>query len=531
MPRPLALHGAAAARHSESTTREPLRRRPRSTAVRYARPGRRGPRATAVANAVASAREAVLAAHDRTGVVVDRAPRARSRPWPRCARRPARASSSPIRFPAVQRGVAGGAHQHRLLLPRADADAHPPARPRRPGRLAPGRAPGSARRGVLRGDRRLQPRRDGEPVARCALLARGRPRATPLDPGAPDVAWLAWRWDDRPALRATRSPRFLARAVDVGPTRWSSAPSPSSPIAGARSASRPGDLVILSLPDRRRAAPPLLRPPRGRGPSPRSSRPGAPSARLREMAPRWARAPSPPSACPPLASNPSASSAVGLLEAAWFARDARVRRARGRGRAAHLGHPSGFASGCVTSLEAMLRNGARHADAIGQRAGRHRARQPAAPLLVRAGRAGAGHARARRATLVIAGPPFSHAAYAADDPRPRRHRLGADAVQVRTLLRARTSPCPRASACSASAATASRAEHVAELLRLPPRRRALPHLRPHPGGPARLHARRAPRARAPLRLRRPPARRHERVAGGPRRRLGPRRSCMSPPTR
>jgi acyl-CoA synthetase (AMP-forming)/AMP-acid ligase II len=129
---------------------------------------------------------------------------------------------------------------------------------------------------------------------------------------------------------------------------------------------------------------------------------------------------------------------------------------------------SGFASGCVTSLEAMSRNGARHADAIGQRASDtvlvslplHFSFALVAQALATLGRGG---------RLVITGPPFHHDAYAR---AIEAHDVTVSALsptQVRTLLQQGAALPPRLRVLGVGGDSLA-PEHVAELLRLRPDR-------------------------------------------------------------
>ena len=70
---------------------------------------------------------------------------------------------------------------------------------------------------------------------------------------------------------------------------------------------------------------------------------------------------------------------------------------------------SGLFGACLHHVDSLVRNGARHADAVGARR-RHPTGEPAAVLLVRDCGAGVS-ALGRGARLVISGPPFSPPAY------------------------------------------------------------------------------------------------------------------------
>jgi acyl-CoA synthetase (AMP-forming)/AMP-acid ligase II len=200
---------------------------------------------------------------------------------------------------------------------------------------------------------------------------------------------------------------FLARAVDIGAERLDERPFEDLAEHWRALGLRPGDLVLLSLP----TGVALLQhffAVLAAGGVPALLAPGAPSARLAEMAARLsARA----VGAVRLPSGLSAErvAPLGLLEVAWFPASAPPAASPGEVVLLTSG-TSGFASGCVTSLEAMLRNGARHADAVGQREGDavivhlplHFSFALVAQAMATLGRGG---------RLLIAGPPFLPDAY------------------------------------------------------------------------------------------------------------------------
>ncbi len=226
---------------------------------------------------------------------------------------------------------------------------------------------------------------------------------------------------------------FLERIVDAG-----SDPLVERPFADLADRWRalglhPGDLVLLALPTGAALLHHLFAV-LDAGGVPALLAPGAPAVRLRETAAKMGARVIAAVRHPP---SPEAERVepVGLLETAWLPRVAESPVTAGEVVLLTSG-TSGFASGCVTSLEAMLRNGARHADAIGQRADDtvlvslplHFSFALVAQALGTLGRGG---------KLVIAGPPFNPAAYAA---MIAAHGVTVSAltpIQVRTLLQQR----------------------------------------------------------------------------------------------
>lgn len=201
---------------------------------------------------------------------------------------------------------------------------------------------------------------------------------------------------------------FLERAVDLGTDALVERPFDALAERWRALGLRPGDLVLLSLPTRIA----LLQHFFGviaAGGVPALLAPGTPSARLREMAAAMrARA----IAAVRLPSGLSAErcETVGALEVAWLAATSEPAASPGEVVMLTSG-TSGSASGCVFDLASMLRNGQKHADSVGQRAGDtvlvslplHFSFALVAQALGTLGRGG---------RLVIAGPPFNPDAYA-----------------------------------------------------------------------------------------------------------------------
>jgi len=213
-------------------------------------------------------------------------------------------------------------------------------------------------------------------------------------------------------LTARNVERFLANAVDVGPD---AGPAPAEPVAALsraweRAGLRAGDLVMLALPNGvallrhvfallRVGAVPVLAPP------------GLARLRLEELAlllgVRAAAAARFPAGLSAIERRGAVGGAQVIL---WRpAMDPGVRP----GEVVILtSGTSGVASGCAFPLDALLRNAARHADAIGQREGDTVLVN--LPLRFSFGLVAQALATfLRRGRLVIAGPPFHAPSYRA----------------------------------------------------------------------------------------------------------------------
>jgi acyl-CoA synthetase (AMP-forming)/AMP-acid ligase II len=261
-------------------------------------------------------------------------------------------------------------------------------------------------------------------------------------------------------LAPTSIASFLAEAVDVGhhhnlheegfealADRWRAF------------GLRPGDLVLLSLP----TGVALLQHLFGvlaAGGVPALLAPGMPSQRLREMASVMG-AVAVAAVRLPTGLAPERVERVGQVEVAWYPPPPTPPARPGEVVLLTSG-TSGSASGCVTTLDAMLRNGARHADAIGQRPGDtvlvslplYFSFALVAQALGTLGRGG---------RLVIAGPPFHHEAYAR---ALAAHEVTVSALsptQVRTLLQQDT-PFPPGLRVLSVGGDSLAPEHVADLL-------------------------------------------------------------------
>lgn len=277
--------------------------------------------------------------------------------------------------------------------------------------------------------------------------------------------------------------RFLARAVDVGSDALVERPFPELAERWRAGGLRPGDLVLLSLP----TGVALLQHFFGvlaAGGVPALLAPGTPSARLHELATVMGaralgavRLPSHegglalgmrPSAAPHTPGSGLALERVeplGCIEIAWFTPTPEPAAAEGEVVLLTSG-TSGFASGCVTSLEAMLRNAARHADAVGQRPDDtvlvslplHFSFALVAQALATLGRGG---------DLVIAGPPFNQEAYARAITARGITISSLSPTQVRQLLLHGGVLPPGLRVLSVGGDSLA-PEHVAELLRARP---------------------------------------------------------------
>jgi acyl-CoA synthetase (AMP-forming)/AMP-acid ligase II len=256
---------------------------------------------------------------------------------------------------------------------------------------------------------------------------------------------------------------FLEQAVDVGDEALAERPFAELADRWRALGLRPGELVLLALP----TGIALLQHffgVLGAGGVPALLAPGTPWARLRELCSVMGARAVGAVRLPAAGREAERVEAVGRLEVAWFPA-AEVACAPGEVVMLTSG-TSGFASGCVTGLEAMLRNGSRHADAIGQRAGDtvfiglplHFSFALVAQALGTLGRGG---------RLVIAGPPFRPEAYAR---ALEAHGVTVSALtptQVRTLLQQGNALPAGLRVLSVGGDTLAPA-HVADLLRLRP---------------------------------------------------------------
>jgi long-chain acyl-CoA synthetase len=237
---------------------------------------------------------------------------------------------------------------------------------------------------------------------------------------------------------------------------------------------RPGDLVLLALP----SSVALLQHFFGvlaAGGVPALLAPGAPAARLREMA-KVMRARVVATVRLPNGLRPGSADAdghvaperveqVGGIETAWYAADGEPAASPGEVVLLTSG-TSGTASGCVTSIEAMLRNGARHVDAVGQ--------GPDDTVLINlplyfsfALVAQALGTLGRGSRLVIGGPPFNHLGYARAIVDNGVTVSAMTPIQARTLLQHQTA-LPKTLRVLSIGGDSLAPPHVAELLRLRP---------------------------------------------------------------
>ncbi|HEX2658895.1 MAG TPA: class I adenylate-forming enzyme family protein [Polyangia bacterium] len=239
---------------------------------------------------------------------------------------------------------------------------------------------------------------------------------------------------------------------------------------------RPGDLVLLALP----SSVALLQHFFGvlaAGGVPAMLAPGAPAARLREMAKvmgaRVVATVRLPNGLRPGSTDaggdggglPVRLEQVGGLETAWYAPEG-VPAANPGEVVLLTSGTSGTASGCVTSIEAMLRNGARHADAVGQR--------PEDCVLINlplyfsfALVAQALGSLGRGNRLVIGGPPFNHVGYARTLAEHGVTVSALTPIQARTLLQHKTA-LPASLRVLSIGGDSLAPPHVAELLQLRP---------------------------------------------------------------
>ncbi len=261
---------------------------------------------------------------------------------------------------------------------------------------------------------------------------------------------------------------FLERAIDAGHD-----PLPAPPFLDLAErwralGLRAGDLVLLALP----TGVALLQhffAVLAAGGVPALLAPGAPSGRLREtagaMGARVVAAVRLPPLHDPLVER---TEPLGGIETAWLAASAHPTTSEGEVVMLTSG-TSGFASGCVTTLDAMLRNAARHADSIGQRADDtvlvslplHFSFALVAQALGTLGRGG---------TLIIAGPPFQPDVYARTIAARGVTVSSLTPIQVRSLLQQGTA-FPAGLRVLGVGGDSLAPDHVADLLR----RRASDH--------------------------------------------------------
>jgi long-chain acyl-CoA synthetase len=260
---------------------------------------------------------------------------------------------------------------------------------------------------------------------------------------------------------------FLERAVDAGEDALVERPFEELAARWRALGLRPGDLVLLSLP----TGVALLQHFFGvlaAGGVPALLAPGTPSARLREMARvMGARAISAvrlPGARP---EPPARLETVGRTQVAWLPAEAEPAASPGEVVLLTSG-TSGFSSGCVFDFAALLRNGERHAEAVGQR--------PEDTVLISlplhfsfALVAQTLGTLQRGGRLVIAGPPFHPEAYARALTAHEVAITALTPVLVRMLFQrgAAFPPGPRTLTVGGDGLAAP---HVAELLRLRPDR-------------------------------------------------------------
>ncbi len=256
---------------------------------------------------------------------------------------------------------------------------------------------------------------------------------------------------------------FLGRAVDAGHEPVVERPFAELSDQWHALGLVPGDLVILALPTGIALLQHFFAVVAAGG-VPALIAPGAPAARLRETASRLGARAIAAVRLPPLP-EAERNAPLGVLETAWFERQAPSPVTAGEVVLLTSG-TSGSSSGCVTTLDAMLRNGARHADAVGQRADDtvlvslplHFSFAMVAQALATLGRGG---------RLIVAGPPFQESAYAA---AVAAHRVTVSAltpIQIRALLQRKTA-IPSGLRVLSVGGDALAPDHVGELLRLRP---------------------------------------------------------------
>lgn len=253
---------------------------------------------------------------------------------------------------------------------------------------------------------------------------------------------------------------FLDRALDVGSDALVERGFEELAESWRSSGLRSGDLVLLSLP----TGVALLQQFFGvlaAGGVPALLAPGTPSARLREMATLMGARAVAAVRLPASGLDPERLDRIGVLEVAWYAPFAEPATSPGEVVLLTSG-TSGFASGCVTHIDAMMRNGARHADAIGQRPGDvvlvclplHFSFAMVAQALGTLGRGG---------RIVIAPPPFNQEAYTRVIAAHHVTISALSPTQVRTLLEHRTD-IPESLRVLSVGGDSLAPEHVKELL-------------------------------------------------------------------
>jgi long-chain acyl-CoA synthetase len=258
--------------------------------------------------------------------------------------------------------------------------------------------------------------------------------------------------------------RFLDQARDVGSEALSERGFEELAEVWRSQGLRPGDLVLLSLP----TGVALLQHFFGllaAGGVPALLAPGTPSARLCEMATLMGARAIGAVRLPASGLDPERVDRVGMLEVAWYAPTAAPPTTPGEVVLLTSG-TSGFASGCVTHIDAMMRNGARHADAIGQRPEDvvlvclplHFSFAMVAQALGTLGRGG---------RIVIAPPPFHQDAYVRVIAQESVTVSALSPTQVRTLLEHRAS-IPEGLRVLSVGGDSLAPEHVKDLLALRP---------------------------------------------------------------
>jgi acyl-CoA synthetase (AMP-forming)/AMP-acid ligase II len=229
---------------------------------------------------------------------------------------------------------------------------------------------------------------------------------------------------------------------------------------------RPGELVLLGLPN----GVALLRHFFGvlaAGGVPALVAPGTPVARLRELATAFGACALGSVRVPTEALQPARVDTLGGIEVAWFAGPRAPALAEGEVVMLTSG-TSGFASGCVFGLDALLRNAARHADAIGLRADDVMlVNLPLYFSFALVAQALATFLRGGR--LVVSGPPFHAPTYVKVLGERRITVSSLTPVFVRTLLQTGSVPGGALRVLSVGGDTLAR-DHVAQLLALRPGR-------------------------------------------------------------
>ncbi len=267
-------------------------------------------------------------------------------------------------------------------------------------------------------------------------------------------------------LSETEVSAFLERAVDAGHEPLAERTFAELADCWRALGLHPGDLVLLALPTGVALLQHLFAVIAAGG-VPALLAPGAPAARLREAASKMGARVVGAVRLPPL---PEAERVepVGLLETAWLPDPGNQGLTCGDVVLLTSG-TSGSASGCVTTLEAMVRNGRRHAGSIGQRA----SDTVLVSLPLHFSFAMVAQALGTFAIggrLVIAGPPFNPEAYARMVSARGVTVSALTPVQVRALLqpRAHETPLPASLRVISVGGDSLAPAHVAELLRRRP---------------------------------------------------------------